>query len=196
MPSIELDGITLNEILDTDKERYATLCSDKDLNKYWGYDVEEDNPDGDPDFYLETAKMEFDEGIAITLAIRECDELVGEATVYAFDYRGTASIAVRVLKDCHSRGIGSRAVKALIELVRTSYGQDVGIVWTHNMMMDERVASYVADVFAAEGGESAGLYMCSLGRNTGGGNGHPTKDAHTQAALTLLDFISTKELLG
>ncbi len=100
----------------------------------------------------------------------------------------------------HIKGSGEdefkAGVKALIELVRTSYGQDVRIVWTHNMMMDEREASYVADVFAAEGGESAGLYMCSLGRNTGGGNGHPTKDAHAQAALTLLDFISTKELLG
>ena len=116
MPEIELDGITLNELLDSDKERYAELCRDRDLNKYWGYDVDSDNPDGNADFYLDTARREFKDGIAIALAIRESGEFVGEATIYGFDYRGSASIAVRVLKKCHSRGIGSRATEALIAL--------------------------------------------------------------------------------
>jgi RimJ/RimL family protein N-acetyltransferase len=43
---------------------------------------------------------------------------VGEATVYNFDYRGGASIAIRVLPNYHSRGIGSRTLKALIELAK------------------------------------------------------------------------------
>ena len=118
VPSIELEGITLDELLASDKERYAELCRDRDLNKYWGYDVDSDNPDGNEDFYLDTARREFEEGIAIALAIREAGEFVGEATIYGFDYRGTASIAVRVLKSCHSRGIGSRSTRALIELAK------------------------------------------------------------------------------
>lgn len=115
-PSIELDGITLDAITENDKVRYAELCRDRDLNKFWGYDVDVDNPEGDADFYLDTVRREFDEGVAITLAVREGGVLVGEATVYGFDYRGAASIAVRVLKGLHSRGIGSRATKALIAL--------------------------------------------------------------------------------
>ena len=115
-PSIELDGITLDAITENDKVRYAELCRDRDLNKFWGYDVDVDNPDGDADFYLDTVRRELDEGVAITLAVREGGVLVGEATVYGFDYRGAASIAVRVLKGLHSRGIGSRATKALIAL--------------------------------------------------------------------------------
>ena len=122
VPVIKLDGITLDELRDTDKQKYAELCRDRDLNKYWGYDVDADNPDGNADFYLDTARREMDDGVAIALAIREGDELVGEATVYGFDYRGTASIAVRVLKSCHSRGIGSRATRALIELAK-----DIGL---------------------------------------------------------------------
>lgn len=118
VPTIELDGITLDEITDADKEKYAKLCRDRNLNKYWGYDVDSDNPEGDADFYLDVARREFDEGIAVTLAIREGGEFVGEATVYGFDYRGGASIAVRVLPECHSRGIGSRATKALIHLAK------------------------------------------------------------------------------
>lgn len=116
VPTVEHDGITLDEITDADKEKYARLCRDRSLNKYWGYDVDSDNPDGDADFYLDVARREFNEGIAVTLAIREGGEFVGEATVYGFDYRGGASIAVRVLPECHSRGIGSRATRALILL--------------------------------------------------------------------------------
>ncbi|MBQ7343391.1 MAG: GNAT family N-acetyltransferase [Clostridia bacterium] len=118
IPSIELDGIVLDALTDEDKEKYAELCRDRDLNKHWGYDVDEDNPDGDSDFYLKVAEREFDDGVAITLAIREGGELVGEATIYDFDYVGSAEIAVRVLPTCHSRGIGSGATRALIKLSR------------------------------------------------------------------------------
>jgi RimJ/RimL family protein N-acetyltransferase len=118
IPTVELDGITLCPFTEDDRERYAELCRDRELNQYWGYDADEDNPDGDADFYLDTVKFEFDDGIALTLAVREGDELVGEATVYGFDFRGSASIAVRVMRDCHGRGIGSRATGALIELAR------------------------------------------------------------------------------
>lgn len=118
VPRYELDEITLDELCDSDKERYAELCRDRELNRYWGYDADVDNPEGDEDFYLDTARYEFDEGVAIALAVREGGELVGEATIYGFDYRGSASIAVRVMRDCQSRGIGTGATRALIKLAK------------------------------------------------------------------------------
>ena len=118
VPCFELDGITLDEITDDDKDKYAELCRDREINKYWGYDADSDNPDGKAEFYLEVAERELRDGVAMALAIRENGEFVGEATIYGFDYRGGASIAVRVLKSCHSRGIGSRATCALIELAK------------------------------------------------------------------------------
>lgn len=122
VPTVELDGIRLDELCDGDKELYAQLCRDRELNKYWGYDAYEDNPDGSADFYLDVARRELADGVAIALAIRQNGEFVGEATVYGFDYRGSASIALRVLKGCHSRGIGSAATKALIQLAK-----DIGL---------------------------------------------------------------------
>lgn len=121
-PTVEHDGIVLCEISESDKEKYALLCRDRELNKYWGYDVDCDNPDGNADFYIDVANREFRDGVAIAMAIREADEFVGEATIYGFDYRGSASIAVRVLPSFHSRGIGSRATKALILLAK-----DIGL---------------------------------------------------------------------
>ena len=136
VPTLEMDGITLGELTDADRDRYAQLCRDRDLNKYWGYDADEDNPDGDTDFYLDTARREFHSGVALTLAVREGGELVGEATVYGFDYRGTASIAVRVMRDCHGRGIGSRATRALIEVAR-----QMGLSTLLAQILEENVAS-------------------------------------------------------
>ena len=136
LPCIELDGIVLDPLTDSDKERYAEICRDRELNKYWGYDVDQDNPSGESGFYLETVKREFSDGIAITLAVREGGKLVGEATVYGFDYRGAACIAVRVHKDSHSRGIGSRATKALIELAK-----DIGLDTLRAEIMEENVNS-------------------------------------------------------
>ena len=136
VPKIELDGIALDEITDADKDVYAQLCRDRNLNRYWGYDVDADNPDRASDFYLEVAKREFDEGVAVTLAIRESGELVGEATVYGFDYRGGACIAVRVLPHCHSRGIGSRATRALISLAK-----DMGLSALRAEILNENEAS-------------------------------------------------------
>jgi RimJ/RimL family protein N-acetyltransferase len=136
VPTLEMDGITLGELTDADRDRYAQLCRDRDLNKYWGYDADEDNPDGDTDFYLDTARREFNSGVALTLAVREGGEFVGEATVYGFDYRGTASIAVRVMRDCHGRGIGSRATRALIEVAR-----QMGLSTLLAQILEENAAS-------------------------------------------------------
>ena len=136
VPSVELDGITLGELRDADKEAYAELCRDRDLNKFWGYDAYQDNPSGDADFYLNVVRREFNSGVAITLAVREGELLVGEATVYGFDYCGSASIAVRILRNHHSRGIGSRATKALIKLSR-----DIGLSEIRAEILNENESS-------------------------------------------------------
>ena len=136
VPTVELDGIVLDEISEKDKERYAQLCRDRELNKYWGYDADVDNPDGNADFYLNVARREFSDGVAITLAIRQNGLVVGEATIYGFDYRGSASIAVRVMKDCQSRGIGSGATRALIKLAA-----DIGLTTLKTEILNENVRS-------------------------------------------------------
>ena len=136
IPSTELDGITLDALSDIDKDGYAELCRDRDLNKYWGYDAYEDNPDGDADFYLDVARREFRDGVAMALAIRVGGEFVGEATIYDFDYIGSAAIAVRVLPVCHSRGIGSGATRALIKLAK-----QIGLKTLRTEILEENKSS-------------------------------------------------------
>lgn len=135
-PEISVDGITLDEITDSDKEVYAALCNDSELNKYWGYDARVDNPDGDADAYLSTVRREFDEGVAITLAVRSSGELAGEAVIYAFDFTGGAEIAVRILPSYHGRGLGSTATRALISLAR-----QIGLTRLRAQIMNENAPS-------------------------------------------------------
>ena len=84
-------------------------------------------------------------------------------------------------------------VKALINLVRSTYGDDVKIVWVANMM-GGCMQAYSKTVIDELGGKSAGLYLCSLTENRDGGLAHPSKAAHAAAATALAKFISDNVL--
>ncbi len=80
-------------------------------------------------------------------------------------------------------------VKALVEYIRASYKKDVPIIWTYNAMNDERTAPWLEAQFATLGGESAGLHLFKLDRNTDGGDFHPSLDAHKAYSEKLSEFI-------
>ncbi len=78
--------------------------------------------------------------------------------------------------------------KALIKLVRSTYGQDVKIVWVANMM-GPCMQAYSMQAIKELGGEEKGLYFCTLTENRDGGLAHPSKAAHATAANALAKFI-------
>jgi lysophospholipase L1-like esterase len=79
-------------------------------------------------------------------------------------------------------------VKALIALVRSTYGEDVKIVWAANMM-GACMQTYSQAAINELGGEAAGLYFCTLTANQEGGYYHPSKAGHVVAAAELANFI-------
>ncbi|MBE6608053.1 MAG: hypothetical protein E7633_05825 [Ruminococcaceae bacterium] len=83
--------------------------------------------------------------------------------------------------------------KALINLVRDTYGKDVKIVWVANMM-GSSMQTYALKAINALGGEDNGLYMCMLPQEQTGGGGHPSIAGHTAAAEVLANFIQEKIL--
>lgn len=119
LPAVELDGVLLNELCDADMASYAKLARNEAVNRFWGYDYKADAEGADDAYFLETARMEIAQGIALSFAIREGadEELLGEAVIFDFDYRGGAKLAVRLLPEAQGRRIGSRALAALIKLV-------------------------------------------------------------------------------
>ncbi len=136
VPFLDYKGITLDGLRDGDRENYARLCSDRDLNRWWGYDVSADNPTGDPDFYLKVARGELDTGMAMALAVRRGGEFIGEAVIYDFDYMGSASVGVRILPEHQGRGLGTLTFGAVLTLCR-----DLGLMRVTASVMEENIPS-------------------------------------------------------
>ena len=136
LPVLELDGIRLDALTEEDDAAYAELCRNRELNKFWGYDVDVDNPDAEDSYYRLVCERELSDGVAMTFAVRLEGELAGEATIYDFDYLGSASIAVRVLPEFQSRGVGSRSVRALIEVAG-----EIGLSELRTEIMNQNEAS-------------------------------------------------------
>ncbi len=83
--------------------------------------------------------------------------------------------------------------KALINLIRDTYGEDVKIIWVSNMM-GSSMQTFSSKAIAALGGEANGLYTCTLPQEQTGGGGHPSVAGHIAAADVLTQFIEDNVL--
>jgi len=130
--------VNLNAITEADMADYARLCKDEEINKYWGYDYSADVKNPTDDYFLSQAQLDFARGVALSLAIREgeCEAFCGEAVIYAFDGRGGAEFAVRLLKEYQGRGLGRAAVLAVQALARK-----IGLVRLYARVKEENAPS-------------------------------------------------------
>ena len=118
VPFFEFEGGSLSEITEDDKDAYTALATDRAVNRYWGYDVREDNESPSGDYLFSVVVREFSLGVALSVAVRVDGDFVGEGVLYDFDFLGGCEAAIRLLPSMQGRGIGSRAFRALIDLAR------------------------------------------------------------------------------
>lgn len=116
-PEIAFGTVLLDALTDADAGSYGRLCRDETVNRLFGYDYREDYPDATDVTFLTLAREEFSHGSALVFAVREKTggEFLGEATLYAFDGRGGAFFAVRLLPEWQRRGFAADAVSAMAE---------------------------------------------------------------------------------
>lgn len=115
IPELVGERVTLNALTYEDIPLYAQLAKDENVNKYWGYDYKMDNPNPSDEYFFETANVEFKSGIALSFAIRYGGKFAGEAQMYAFDGKGGAEFAIRLLPDFCGKGIASCVRELLCE---------------------------------------------------------------------------------
>ena len=136
IPNITGGRVKLRELLPEDISLYAELCKDKNVNKYWGYDYEDDVTDPEDSYFFENAALEFSRGVAFSMAVCLDGEFAGECTIYAFDGRGGAEFSIRLLPKFHGHGIGSEATELLFEAARK-----VGLLKLFAKVSDKNAAS-------------------------------------------------------
>ncbi len=115
-PELVFDGGVLNAIRDMDKANYYALCTDKDNNRYWGYDYEEDESitEVNEDVFYDSQEFDYSLGSSVNFAVRKCEdcELIGETIVYHFTSNGYAEIGGRIAKKWQGQGLGTKAFAA------------------------------------------------------------------------------------
>ena len=149
VPTVCEGDISLTPLREGDIEDFARLSRDEDSLKYWGYDYREDNPDATDSWFYEIAEREFNTGSAITLAVRDGGNFVGECVLYGFFGDGSAEIAIRILPQYRGNGFGKSALRLGI-----SFGEKIGLTSlrayvflenAHSVRMTESVMDKVAD---------------------------------------------------
>ena len=135
-PTVTVGDVTLSPLTDADTAAYTALCSDRELNKYWGYDDLADNPTADPEIFMLTAEREKRECIALSLAIRREGKYLGEAVIYDFDFKEGAEIGIRILPEFHGGGLGLVALDGLIK-----YARELGLTTLRARVRAENTAA-------------------------------------------------------
>lgn len=136
IPETEAGRVKLNELTEEDIPEYARLVKDENVNKYWGYSYSEDVSDPTDDYFYEMTCYERSLGISLSMAIRYNETFIGEAVLYAFDGRGNAEFALRLLPEWQGRGLGSETVLAIKDVAR-----DIGLITLRPRVMKENEAS-------------------------------------------------------
>lgn len=109
--------LTITDITEDDKERYAKLYLDDDLNKWWGYDYRDDLDGKEPTaeyFYSFQQKLK-DLKEEYSLAVRLDGVMIGELVLHNFDYYGGVEIGFRFFKEHQGKGYAFESAERLKE---------------------------------------------------------------------------------
>ena len=118
VPTVSDGTLELSALNADDITAYAEISRDPSSIKYWGYDYRKDAPNADDEYFFNTASRDFLAGCSLTEGIRLDGRLIGEAQLYAFDRRGAAEFAIRILPEYRRRGFGGAALELLFEAAR------------------------------------------------------------------------------
>ena len=121
---IKTERLTVEDITIGDKETYARLYLDDDLNKWWGYDYREDlkGEPATPDYFYRFQQKLKDKKEEYSLAVKRENVMVGELVLHNFDEFGGVEMGFRFFKDCQGKGYAIESASALKNFVFNKMG--------------------------------------------------------------------------
>lgn len=139
VPTLTCDELSVTEMGEAHIADYARLSRDRETNKYWGYDFFCDYGENVTDeAFLLDAKNSFARGVSLSVALCHNGKFMGEGVFYAFDGRGNAEIAIRLLPEACGLGFGKKFLGLL-----TEYAKMIGLI-SLSAIVDKRNTSSVA----------------------------------------------------
>ena len=141
IPEAEYGRIYLGEFALAYAGDYEKLVTDRRLNRYFGYSLTDDIPNGTGADFIAAVREEFDRRESVTLAATTLSPdgeniFVGEGVLYAFLGDGTASLSFRLLPEYHGQGLGTELCLALCKLAK-----DIGLCRLRGEVLSENAAS-------------------------------------------------------
>ncbi len=159
LPRVLGERITLAEIGEKDAPDYERLCMEESALEFWGYDyrLDGDIPDG---YFYNMQRAEFERGTSLTLGAYMSGKLIGEGSFYAFDYKGGAEIAFRLLPEYRGQGLGRELLELLLSVAEELSLSAVYATVNKNNTVSLRLLSDYMDTVSSDGEI---LHLCALG---------------------------------
>lgn len=112
------------EITEEDKENYLKLCTDEETCRYWGYDYKSDLKGNAPsaEYFLDFVKTLKANREEYPLAVKTGGVLIGEVTLYNFDYVGGCEIGFRLMPEYRGKGYAKECAAAVIDYAFNTLG--------------------------------------------------------------------------
>ena len=141
LPEFMYEDVYLGEFALSYAKEYEKLVTDRHLNRFFGYNLTEDVKSGKGEDFIFEVRREFSASEAMTFAATVLSEktenvFIGEGTLYAFDGRGGASLAFRILPEWQGRGYGRKVLMSLLEIAKS-----ISLDRVYAEVMKENVAS-------------------------------------------------------
>ncbi len=115
--TIDTERLKITDITEQDKDVYATLFTDEEINRFYGYDYRQDlgknKPDGEYFFnFMQSLKAKKEE---YSLAVKKDGKMIGEVVFYNFGYAAETEIGFRFFTEYQGKGYAYESVKAAIK---------------------------------------------------------------------------------
>lgn len=129
-PVLTAGEVVLTPFREADRPVYYRMNTDRENNRWWGYDYEEDYtvPSApDENTFYDSAQFDMSVGDSMNFAVRLRADgpMIGEALLWNFTDAGSADIGLRLMPEYHGMGLSSMAYTALIRYAETALGLNV-----------------------------------------------------------------------
>lgn len=114
---IDTERLKITDITEQDKDVYAKLFTDEEINRFYGYDYRQDlgenKPDGEYCFnFMQSLKVKKEE---YSLAVKKDGKMIGEVVFYNFGYAADTEIGFRFFAEYQGKGYAFESVSAAIK---------------------------------------------------------------------------------